>query len=60
MNAIEILALAVFHKIPVVFKVDEVKNLTQTGHEFKIGQVVNGRVDTLLLAILKTFESKKK
>ena len=60
MNAIEILALAVYHKIPVVFKANEVKNMSQPGHEFEVGQVVNGKLDPLLVAILKTYESKKK
>jgi hypothetical protein len=56
MNAIEILALAVCYDIPVVAQIDKVVE----DHRFIIEYKGEHKIDPLMIAILKIYESKKK
>ena len=58
MNAIEILALAVCNQVPVLAKTEDVQHMSQAEMKFKLQS--GPKIDPLLAALLKMYESKKK
>jgi DNA-dependent protein kinase catalytic subunit len=58
MNAIEVLALAVCYRVPVLVKPEEIEVLPPAERKFKLQ--AGNRCDPLMMALLKLYESKKK
>ena len=58
MNAIEVLALAVCYDIPVLLKPQEIEYLHPKDRKFRLE--AGNKIDPLMMALLKTFDSKKK
>lgn len=58
MNSIEILALAVCYDIPVLVKPEEIEFLPPSERKFTMSG--GNKIDPLMVAILKIYESKKK